>query len=385
MRPDRELRVRRMSIRLSILRRSFVRLSIMRLSSFVTRPLALARPLARAPLTLPLALVLALLGVGVSPALAQPVVDAALKEARALIDRGQPAVAVTRLTALPDAADDVRVQQALGVAYYHADDYLKAVELLQRVRPRLTDASIEQRETEQVLGLSLHLLGRDAEAIPWLEKTRGWAADNLELSFVLGQAYIQTRQPDRAREALARTFGVAAESAAARVLAAQLMIRLQMEPLAEAELLAALKQDARVSRANYLLGQIALFRGRLDEAIDYSRKEIALNPADAMAFYQAGDAFVRQAKWDEAIRLLQQSLWINPFYSGPYILLGRAYMKKEQPVTAEAMLRRAIEFDPNNRMAHYLLAQLLQEAGRDDEAKREFAEAERLQGQAGRP
>ena len=45
-------------------------------------------------------------------------------------------------------------------------------------------------------------------------------------------------------------------------------------------------------------------------------------------------------------------------------------MKKEQPATAEGMLRRAIEYDPNNRAAHYLLAQLLQQIGRDEEAKR---------------
>ena len=44
------------------------------------------------------------------------------------------------------------------------------------------------------------------------------------------------------------------------------------------------------------------------------------------------------------------------------------------------MLRRAVLYDPNNKSAHYLLAQLLQQTGRTEEAKREFAIAERLQG-----
>jgi Flp pilus assembly protein TadD len=48
------------------------------------------------------------------------------------------------------------------------------------------------------------------------------------------------------------------------------------------------------------------------------------------------------------------------------------------------MLRRAIEYDPNNRSAHYALGQLLQRSGRAEEAKRELAIAERLQGQPGR-
>ena len=97
-----------------------------------------------------------------------------------------------------------------------------------------------------------------------------------------------------------------------------------------------------------------------------------------MAFSQLGDAYVREAKWDEAIAALQKSIWLNPYYSAPYILLGRAYVKKAQPAVAEGMFRRAIQFDPNNRTAHYLLAQLLQQAGREEEAKREFDLAERL-------
>ena len=99
-----------------------------------------------------------------------------------------------------------------------------------------------------------------------------------------------------------------------------------------------------------------------------------------MALYRTGDVHSRRLEWDAAIAALQQSLWINPYFSGPYILLGRAYSKTGQPAAAEEMLRRAIEYDPNNKSAHYLLAQLLQQTGRLDEARREFAIAERLQG-----
>jgi len=223
------------------------------------------------------------------------------------------------------------------------------------------------------------LTGRYPQAIPLLEETRDWARDNLELSYILGLAYIQTRQADAARASLARTFKLAPDSAAAHVVTAQMMLRLEIEPQAEAELKRALEKDARIPRANYLLGQLALFRGRLDDAIALSERELTANPGDAMALYQLGDAYLRAAKTDEAMAALQKSLWLNPYYSGPYILLGRLYMKKEQPGTAEGMLRRAIQYDPNNRSAHYLLGQLLQQMGRLEEAKREFAVAETLQ------
>ena len=308
--------------------------------------------------------------------------SAAVAEARRLVTQGQPRAAIETLKALGDTTR-TDVAQLLGVAYYHADDYVHAIECLKPIVANLPEGSFERREAVQVLGLSSFLTGRFAEAVPWLEATRTWAG-NAELGNILGQAYIQTHQPDRAREIFAATFGVPAESAAAHLIAAQMMIRLEFEPFAEAELKRAVEKDPRLPQAHALLGQIAIFRGRLDEGIALTEREIALNPANAMAFYQLGDAKVRQSKWDEGIAALQKSIWLNPFYSAPYIVLGRAYMKKGEPATAEGMLTRAIQYDPNNRSAHYLLAQLFQQAGRVAEAKREFAIAESLQGQTGR-
>lgn len=326
--------------------------------------------------------VLALIAPG--PAAAQDTAPApALKQARLLIDQGKPQAAIETLTAIAEPRRP-EVSLLLGVAYYHADDHLHAIEQLTPVIDKLPPGSLERREAVQVLGLSNFVMGRFADALPLLEATRVWAADNAELGYVLGQAYVQTRQADRARETFARMFRVPAESAAAHLLAAQMMIRLEFESEAEGELKRAIDKDPKVPRAHALLGQLALFRGRLDEAVLMTEREISLNPADGMAFSQLGDARLRQLRWDEGIDALQKSIWLNPFYSAPYILLGKAYMKKGQPATAEGMLTRAIQYDPNNRSAHYLLAQLLQQTGRPEDAKIHFAIAERLQGQPGR-
>ena len=271
-----------------------------------------------------------------------------LAEARRLINAGQPTQAIEQLKTI-------------------AADQDPAV-------------SIERREAEQVLGLAAVVVGRYAEAVPRLEATRRWAPENMQLAYALAQAYLQTRQVDAARAVLADLFKVAPQSAAAHLIAAQVMTRLELDSLAEPELTRALEKDPRLPSANLLLGQIALFRGRIPDAIAFTTRELAINPASAMAFSQLGDAYVRQAQWDDAIATLQKSIWLNPYYSAPYILMGRAYMKKAQPAVAEGMLRRAIEFDPNNRAAHYLLAQLLQQTGREEDAKREFEIAERLRG-----
>ena len=318
-----------------------------------------------------------------SAAAQDPAPAATLKQARLLIDQGKPQAAIEKIMAIAEPRQP-EVSLLLGVAYYHADDHVHAIEQLTPVIDKLPEGSIERREAVQVLGLSNFVMGRFPEALPLLEATRVWAADNAELGYVLGQTYVQTRQADRARETFARMFRVPPESAAAHLLAAQMMIRLEFESEAEVELKRAIDKDPKLPRAHMLLGQLALFRGRLEEAVLLTEREIGLNPADGMALSQLGDARLRQLRWDEGIAALQKSIWLNPFYSAPYILLGRAYMKKGQPATAEGMLTRAIQYDPNNRSAHYLLAQLFQQMGRAEDAKRHFAIAERLQGQPGR-
>lgn len=307
--------------------------------------------------------------------------DSALAEARRLINEGQPASAIKRLEALKpegDAAVQAQIALLLGVAYYHADNPAKAIELLTPIVDRLPAGSIARREAEQGLGLAAVVTGRFADAVPRLEATRRWAPDNMELAYALAQAYVQTQKPDAARAAVASIYGASPDSAAGHLLVAQLMIRLEQDSQAEAELTRALEKDSKLPGANLLLGQLALFRGRLPEAMALTQRELALSPGNAMAYSQLGDAYVRDAKWDAAIAALQKSIWLNPYYSAPYILLSRAYLKKAQPAVAEGMLRRAIALDPNNRTAHYQLAQLLQQTGREEEARREFEVAERL-------
>jgi tetratricopeptide (TPR) repeat protein len=304
---------------------------------------------------------------------------AVLTEARALIDAGKPAAAIEKLRAHGESADP-RVAALLGVAFYHANDAAHAIATLQPVLTRLPPGSAERREAVQVLGLSHYLAGHIAESIPYLEEIRAVVPGDVKLAYALGMAYAQTRQPAKARESIARTFTLPPDSPAAHLLTGQMMNRLELEDLAEAELRQALVKDPKLPEAHYLLGQIAVFRSRFDEGLDLLRAELAINPAHAMAMYLIGDVYSRQAKWSDAIAALQQSIWINPYFSGPYILLGKAYTKTGQPGPAEEMLRRAVQYDPNNKTAHYLLGQLLQQTGRPEEARQEFAIAERLQG-----
>ena len=243
---------------------------------------------------------------------------------------------------------------SLGVAHYHAGD----------VREGRSRCSADRRQAARGLDraprgragarpLATTSPGRIAEAMPWLEATREWARHEPGArSRSSALPYIQTRQPDKAREvAGARLRAWRPTAPPAHLLAAQMMIRAasrrrwrkrsSKKALAKDPRPPARPLPARPARP--LPRATSTRRSRHPEG---DRAE----PVRHVASSQLGDVYVRQQKWDEAVAALQRSIWVNPFYSAPYILLGRAYMKtgaaRRPP---RRMLRRAIEYDPNNK------------------------------------
>jgi tetratricopeptide (TPR) repeat protein len=230
----------------------------------------------------------------------------------------------------------------------------------------LSDA--QRAEALLLLGQSYFSLHRYAEAIGPLEKRRQ-LADRLEVTYMLGTAYVHTRQPAKSRKAFASMFGLDAESDGARLVNAQMMVRHGFESEAAEELAPTLSAGSTLPGVHQLAGELAIYRGEIDLAVRHLEKELTVSPGSATAFYKLGDAYTRRGDWSRAIPLLQKSIWLNPYYSGPYILLGKAYQKTESLSNAEAMLRRAIELDPQNRSAHYLLGQVLMQAGKTEEGR----------------
>ena len=145
---------------------------------------------------------------------------------------------------------------------------------------------------------------------------------------------------------------------------AQMMNRLELEDLAEAELKQAVAKDPRAAgsalpaRADRDL-PLAPRRG-----LALMRAELAINPAHAMALYRIGDVYsARRNGPKRSPRCSSRSGSIRTS-AVRTSCSGRRTSKTDQPAAAEDMLRRAIQYDPNNKSAHYLLAQILQQAGR---------------------
>src|SRR5499427_4429982 len=263
-----------------------------------------------------------------------------------------------------------------GIAYYRKGDYPNAVSWLKRA----TEENADDREVIQLTGLSLYLAGKPRDAIPYLEKVQSWyPSANVDAAYILGVAYIQSKQYANARAAFAKMFQVPSESAAAYLFTARLLLRFDFAPVAEEYGKKALELDAKLPLAHQMLGELYLYQSKIPEAAAQFEQELMINPGNPAAYYKLADAYSRAQKFDEAERLLQRSIWLDATSTGPYILLGKVLLKKGETQLAVRALQRAVSMDPNNNIPHHLLGQAYRDLGRAEDAERELKLAEQLQ------
>jgi tetratricopeptide (TPR) repeat protein len=307
-----------------------------------------------------------------APAPVNPVVA----EARQLAEQGDYETAMAKLQEL--AAKDPTIKglsAEMGATLYKKGDYLKAAEYFQKALAE----NPKDDESTQLLGLSYYLAGRPSEAIPLLEKVQSWyPRANVDASYILGIAYIQTKDYDHARAAFAHMFDVSPDSASAYLFTARMLFRQEFGPIAEQFALKATQLDPKLPGAHFLLGELYLYKSRIPDAITQLQSELAINPADAAVYYKLADAYSRMQKFDDAERLLQRSIWLDATSTGPFILLGKVLEKKGEYDLAARALQRAANMDPNNPITHHLLGQTYRDMGKKDAADAELKLAEQL-------
>lgn len=297
--------------------------------------------------------------------------------ARQLLQQGKYDQAIAELQQLASDHPGMKgLSRELGIAYYKKSDYFRAAQLLQQA----LQEDPQDNESTQLLGLSYYLSGKPSEAIPYLEKVQTWyPRANVDASYILGQCYIQTKDYPHARQAFAKMFDLAPDSAGSYLLTARMLFRQEFEPVALEYVQKAVALDPHLPLAHSLLGEIHLFQSQVQDAISDFQQELAIDPGNAGTYYKLADAYSRIQKFDDAERLLQRSIWLDPSSTGPYILMGKVLEKKGEPELAVRALQRAAAMDPNNSITHHLLGQAYRDLGNNEAAERELRISSQMQ------
>jgi tetratricopeptide (TPR) repeat protein len=302
--------------------------------------------------------------------------SSAFTDARKLMQQGRTDEAIAQLQTI-EARDPSTKGLALelGTAYYKKSDFPKAIEYLKKA----TAADPANGEAAQLLALSYYVSGHPGDAIPLLEKLEGWfSSPNVDSSYILGTCYIQTKNYPQARKAFAKMFDVPPDSAASYLFTARMLFRQEFDPIAEEYAQKAAELDPKLPLVHELLGELYTYKSRIPEAIAEFQKELAINPADAPAYYKLADAYTHIQKYDDAQRLLQRSIRLDSTSTTPFILMGKVLEKKGDYDLALRSLQRAVTMDPNNPMTHFLLGQAYRNVGKTEEADSELKLSEQL-------
>lgn len=303
--------------------------------------------------------------------------ESTFAESRRLLQQGKYTEAIANLQQMGKSDPGLKgLSHETGIAYYKSGEYIKAIEWLKKA----TAEDANDKEAIQLLGLANYLAGRPADAIPLLEKVQGWYPQaNVDAAYILGVAYIQSNNYPEARKAFARMFDVAADSAAAYLFTARVLLRQEYDPIAEEYAQKAIALDPKLPLAHFFLGELHIYKSKIPEAIADFQQELSINPGHAATYYKLADAYSRVQKFDDAERLLQRSIWLDSTATGPYILMGKVLEKKGEAELAARALQHAITMDPSNSMAHHLLGQAYQDMGKAEDAARERKTTQHLQ------
>jgi tetratricopeptide (TPR) repeat protein len=306
-----------------------------------------------------------------------PTPEARLAEARQQIEQGAYQEAAQALKRLEAESPQLKgLAHELGVVSYKIGDYLATVKYFER-------ASAEDPNDKvaiQLRGLSLFYLGSAAKAVPLLEQVHGWyPVANVDATYVLGLAYLQTKDYEKARRTFGEMFGVAPDSAASYLFMARMLLRQGFDPVAEEHAQKAAALDPKLPGVHYLLGEFYLFNSKYDAAAREFETELKLNPAFAASYDRLADVYFRTGRFDDAHRLLQRAILLDPNSTGPYILMGKVMLKKNDPQQALLYLQRAAKMDPGNYITHHLMGQVYRALKNTEAAERELKLAEQLQ------
>lgn len=129
---------------------------------------------------------------------------------------------------------------------------------------------------------------------------------------------------------------------------------------------------------NFKIIQAALIAGYSNETDALDRFRAGIKKGDSAAVYGLGRLYLREDKWAKAVTQLRKAARLMPY--SPFVLstLAEAYRKTGKLQDAKSTLESALMLDPSSAIAHYRMALVLMDMGKQDEAIQNLMQIEKL-------
>jgi len=285
-----------------------------------------------------------------------------------LAREGKPAEAIPFYQrALKVRPDDTATKRNLAIAYFKAQHYRSALELLEP----LAAASPNDFQLLDLAGFSLFALDRYREAASYLEKANHADPSDLETLDMLGKAYLRMKDYKILPSVFERIMKINPNSASAHVMMGMAFDDMSQREDAIKEYQAAIAADPKFMGAHSGLGYLYWRQGDSENAEKEMRAELEHFPNDPVANCILGRVLLNNSRYEEARAHFEEALKVNSKYEDALIGLGEAEVALNHPNAAISILRKAIQLNPDQAEAHFVLGTALRKSGRTEEGIRE--------------
>ncbi len=107
---------------------------------------------------------------------------------------------------------------------------------------------------------------------------------------------------------------------------------------------------------------------------------LAANPFDEKAHCRLGEFALGRSELKEALAHYSRAVELQPDDADANLGLAKVLLSMDEPAKAQALLERSAKLEPFNSVTRYHLAAAYRNEGRMDDARRELAEFKRLKG-----
>jgi len=128
------------------------------------------------------------------------------------------------------------------------------------------------------------------------------------------------------------------------------------------------------------MGLVSYYNKQNDKAIEQWENAVSLNKNNVKAYICLGIAYNEEEMYDNAVKILKRAIEINPKYATLHLVLARIYEQNEMLDDAIYEYSEVIEINQEAVDIHYILGTLYERNGMKEEAKKCFAQYEKLKG-----
>jgi len=256
----------------------------------------------------------------------------------------------------------------LGLAHYELDQSQKAVAAFQaahRLDPNDTNALL-------FLGKAQMQLGNYGDAAGTFEKLSQSRPKDPEVLYNLGLAHLKLLA-----EAMDRLREIAPQSYQLSLLEAQDADEHNNDEAAIRFFQEALSFKPQAVGVHYGLGIAYARSSKYAEAAQEFKAELRINPNDSLALWRLGEISLHNNP-QEAVEYLRQAVGLNPDFPQALLAYGRALLRTGETEKAIGEFQRVVKLAPEEDTVHYLLASAYRNLGRQAESEAELSRFQQM-------